>query len=81
MNIVLQNTETRHFYAGCDGWVLEPVDALPFGDTRQALQFCRRHHLRNVRLLVFLHGGKVSLLLYVPGAKTPSPDGVLHAAT
>jgi hypothetical protein len=79
MNIVLQQIETRRFYAGDGDWVREPGEALNFDDARHALQFCRRHHMQNVRLIAFLQGGKVSLLLYLPDSNAPAPDGVLHA--
>ena len=78
MTIVIQNIDDRRFYADYDHWVTESRDALTFSDTRHALQFCRRHHLRNVRLVVFFNDHKVSLLLYVPGSDTPAPAGVMH---
>jgi hypothetical protein len=79
MTIVIQDNETRRCYAGEGVWVAEPRDALPFSDTRHALQFCRRHHLRNVRLLALLRDKKVSLLLYVPGSNALAPAGIMHA--
>jgi hypothetical protein len=80
MTIAIQDIETRQFYADYDNWVAEPRDAIAFTDTRHALQFCRRHHLRNVRLVVFFSDHKVSLLLYIPGSDTPAPAGVVHTA-
>ncbi len=80
MTIVIQQTDTRQFLAGRDEWVGDPQEALTFTDTRHALQFCRRHSLENVRLVVFFRDKKVSLLLYVPGSKTPAPAGALHSA-
>jgi hypothetical protein len=80
MTIVIQQIETRHFLADCDQWVRDPHDALTFSDTRHALKYCRRHGLDHVRLLVFFGNHKVSLLLYVPGAKTPTPAGAMRAA-
>lgn len=80
MTIVIQDNETRQCYAGPDEWVTEPKDALTFSDTRHALQFCRRHRLRNVRLLALMRDNKVSLLLYVPGSAVPIPAGMMHAA-
>ena len=78
MTIVIQQIETRQFLAGQDEWVGDPHEALTFTDTRHALQYCRRHTLENVRLVVFFRDKKVSLLLYVPGAKTPAPAGRLQ---
>lgn len=76
MNIVIQRTETREFLASLpDDWVKDPHDALVFSDTRHALDYCRRHELENVRLVVFFRNNKVSLLLYVPGSATPTPTG------
>jgi hypothetical protein len=80
MTIVIQDVGTRRFYADSDQWVMEPRDAVTFSDTRHALRFCRRHHLHNVRLVVFFRDHKVSLLLYVPGSKTPAPAGMMHTA-
>jgi hypothetical protein len=77
MTIVIQEIGTRRFYADYDQWVTEPRDAVVFTDTRHALKFCRRHHLRNVRLVVFFRDHKVSLLLYVPGSDTPAPAGMM----
>jgi hypothetical protein len=77
MNIVIQQVETRRFLADDEDWVADPHDALTFLDTRQALQFCRRHALENVRLVVFLKSKRVSLLLYVPGSNTPAPAGAI----
>ncbi len=79
MTIVIQQTDSRRFLAGDEEWVADPHEALTFDDTRQALQYCRRHTLQNVRLVVFFRDKKVSLLLYVPGSKTPAPAGVLHS--
>ena len=79
MTIAIQDVGTRQFYADSNCWVAEPRDAFSFADTRQALQFCRRHHLRNVRLVVFFRDHKVSLLLYVPGSDTPAPAGRMRA--
>jgi hypothetical protein len=81
MTIVIQQIETRQFLAGHDEWVADPHDAVAFADTRHALQYCRRHELENVRLVVFFRDKKVSLLLYVPGSKTPAPAGALRTAT
>ena len=78
MTIVIQNVATREFLAGSNEWVHAPHDALPFDDTRKALKYCHRHELESVRLVVFLRDRKVSLLLYVPGSKAPSPSGVLR---
>ena len=78
MTIVIQQTDTRQFLAGYDEWVADPHDALLFSDTRHALQYCRRHALENVRLVIFFRDKKVSLLLYVPGSKTPAPAGALR---
>ena len=80
MTIAIQDIETRRFYADYDNWVAEARDAVTFTDTRHALQFCRRHHLRNVRLVIFFSDHKVSLLLYVPGSDTPAPAGMMHTA-
>ena len=80
MTIAIQDIETRLFYADYDNWQAEPRDAVTFADTRHALQFCRRHHLRNVRLVIFFKDHKVSLLLYVPGSDTPAPAGMVHTA-
>jgi hypothetical protein len=80
MNIVIQQIDTRQFLAHEQEWVADSHEALTFNDTRQALQYCRRHALRNVRLVVFFRDNKVSLLLYVPGSKAPAPAGVLHSA-
>jgi len=80
MTTMIQQIRTRKFLAGCDEWVRDAHEALTFTDTRHAFQYCRRHELENVRLVVFLHDKKVSLLLYVPGAKTPAPAGVLSTA-
>jgi hypothetical protein len=79
MTISIQEIATRHFLAGEDEWVRDPHEALTFSDTRHALQYCRRHHLENVRLVVFFQDKKVSLLLYVPGSNTPAPAGDTHA--
>jgi hypothetical protein len=79
MTIAIQDVETRRFYADDNHWVAESRDALSFSDTRHALQFCRRHRLRNVRLVVFFQDHKVSLLLYVPGSDTPAPAGRMRA--
>ena len=80
MTIVIQDVGSRRFYADSEQWVTEPRNAVVFTDTRHALQFCRRHRLRNVRLVVFFRDHKVSLLLYVPGSDTPAPAGVMHTA-
>ena len=80
MTIAIQDIETRLFYADDDNWLAEPRDAVTFSDTRHALQFCRRHQLRNVRLVIFFSDHKVSLLLYVPGSDTPAPAGMMHTA-
>ena len=79
MTIAIQEIATRQFLAGEDEWVRDPHDALAFSDTRHALQYCRRHQLENVRLVVFFQDKKVSLLLYVPGSNTPAPAGDTHA--
>lgn len=79
MTIAIQDVETRRFYADYNHWVIEPREAVSFTDTRQALQFCRRRHLRNVRLVVFFGDHKVSLLLYVPGSNVPTPGGMMHS--
>jgi hypothetical protein len=78
MTIVIQQIPTRQFLAGQDEWVRDPHDALAFSDTRHALQYCRRHELENVRLVVFFGDKKVSLLLYVPGSDTPAPAGSMQ---
>lgn len=78
MTIAIQNIGNRRFYADYDNWVAEPRDAITFTDTRHALQFCRRHHLQNVRLVIFFSDHKVSLLLYVPGSDTPAPAGMMR---
>lgn len=75
MTIAIQEVGTRQFLAGEDEWVRDPHDALAFPDTRHAVQYCRRHHLENVRMVVFFQDKKVSLLLYVPGSNTPAPAG------
>ena len=75
MTIAIQEIATRQFLAGEDEWVRDPQEALAFSDTRHALQYCRRHQLQNVRLVVFFRDKKVSLLLYVPGSNTPAPAG------
>jgi hypothetical protein len=79
MTIVIQDSQTRRCYAGKDEWVSEPREALSFADARHALHFCRRHRLRNVRLLALLRDRKVSLLRYVPGSGVPTPAGTMHA--
>ena len=79
MTIVIQNVETRDFLSDWGGWVREPREALTFSDTRHALAYCHRHHLQNVRLVVFFADRKLSLLLYVPGSKAPTPTGSTHA--
>lgn len=79
MSIVIQQVETRRFLTEDDEWVVDPHDAITFSDTRHALQYCRVHALRNVRLVVFFKDRKVSLLLYVPGSKTPTPAGPIPA--
>ena len=77
MNIVIQRVETREFLASSpDDWVKDPHDALIFTDTRHALDYCRRHELEDVGLVVFFRDNKVSLLLYVPGSAAPVPGGV-----
>jgi len=81
MTIVIQDIETRRFYAGEEQWVGDAHEALSFSDTRHALQFCRRHGLDGVRLVVFFQNHKVSLLLYVPGSDTPAPAGRLPAVS
>jgi hypothetical protein len=81
MTVVIQGVETRRFYAGVDEWVSDPHDALPFSDTRHAVQFCRRHDLHDVRLVVFFSNHKVSLLLYIPGSNAPTPAGKLQPIT
>ena len=81
MTIVIQQIETRQFLASHSEWVQDPHEAFVFGDTRHALQYCRRHALQNVRLVVFFRDKKVSLLLYVPGSSTPAPAGALRTAT
>jgi hypothetical protein len=75
MTIVIQEAETRRFLARDGEWVRDPHEALTFPDARHALKYCRRHHLKEVRLVVFFRDNKVGLLLYVPGSKTPSPAG------
>lgn len=30
MKILLRNRETKHYYAGSDGWIQEPEAAVPF---------------------------------------------------
>ena len=75
MTIAIQDIESRQFLAGEDEWVSDPHDGLAFSDTRHALQYCRRHQLENVRLVIFFSDHKVSLLLYVPGSNTPAPAG------
>ena len=80
MTIVIQEIGTRQFYADYDQWVSEPREAVSFTDTRHALNFCRRHRLQNVRLVVFFSDHKVSLLLYVPGSGTPAPAGMMSPA-
>jgi hypothetical protein len=79
MTVVIQQIDTRHYLAGEDEWVRDPHDALSFSDTRHAVQYCRRHALSNVRLVVFFRNKNVGLLLYVPGSKTPTPAGRLKA--
>ena len=78
MTIVIQHAETRQFLIGLDEWVIDPRGALTFTDTRKAMNYCRRHELNEVRLLAFFRDKKLSLLLYVPGSKTPTPTGSLH---
>jgi len=78
MTIAIQEIATRQFLAGEDEWVRDPHDALAFTDTRHAVQYCRRHQLENVRLVVFFRDNKVSLLLYVPGSSTPAPAGMMR---
>lgn len=80
MTIAIQHIKTRRFYAAADYWVDEQRDAVSFADTRHALQFCRRNHLRKVRLVVFFRDNKVSLLRYVPGSDTPDPAGLMRTA-
>ena len=80
MNIVIQQVETRQFLADDGDWVADPHDALTFSDTRHAMQYCRRHALEKVRLVVFFKNRKVSLLFYIPGSNTPIPGGVLKPA-
>ncbi len=80
MTIAIQDIGTRQFYADYDQWVSEPREAIAFTDTRHALKFCRRHHLQNVRLVIFFSNHKVSLLLYVPGSSTPAPAGMMSSA-
>lgn len=80
MTIVIQEVKTRRFYAGSGDWTGDPKEALAFTDTRHALKYCRTHRLSDVRLVVFLRDRKVSLLLYVPGSKSPSPAGEIHTA-
>lgn len=75
MTIAIQQIETRQFLADREEWVRDAQAALSFSDTRHALNYCRRHALENVRLVVFFRDNKVSLLLYVPGSDTPSPAG------
>ena len=81
MTIVIQQIETRQFLADTDEWVNDAKEALTFSDTRQALQYCRRHALQDVRLVVFFGDKKVSLLLYVPGSETPAPAGAMRMVT
>ena len=78
MAIVIQNVRTRKFLSGTDEWLRDPQEGLVFADTRKALMYCHRHELRNVRLVVFFRNRNVSLLLYVPGSKAPTPAGVLN---
>ena len=80
MTIVIQQVESRQFLVEPDDWVRDPHDALIFTDTRHALNYCRRHELENVRLVVYFRDKKVSLLLYVPGSNTPSPAGAMRTA-
>jgi len=79
MTIVIQHVESRQFLTGSDEWVGDPHEALLFGDTRHALNYCRREQLENVRLVVFFRDKKVSLLLYIPGSRTPAPAGMMKA--
>ncbi len=80
MTIVIQRIETRQFLTGTDEWGTEARDALSFSNTREALRYCRRHALVNVRLVVFFSDHTVSLLLYVPGSNTPAPAGAMRNA-
>jgi hypothetical protein len=77
MSIVIQDLATREYAADAREWVFDPHSALTFNDARKAVAFCRRHELGDVRFLAFQEG-KLSLLLYVPGSKAPSPTGILH---
>ena len=81
MTIVIQHLETRRFLAGPEAWVDDSHEALLFNDTRHALNYCRREELENVRLVVFFRDKKVSLLLYVPGSRTPVPAGVMKVTS
>lgn len=79
MSIVIQDVDTRQFLAGDDEWVRDSTNALTFSDTKHAVEYCRRHDLEHVRLVVFFSDKKVSLLLYVPGSRTPAPAGEFHS--
>jgi len=79
MSIVIQQAETRRFLAEDDEWVTDPHDGVTFSDTRHAINYCRRHALEQVRLVVVFNNKKVSLLFYIPGSKVPSPAGAIKA--
>lgn len=80
MNIFIQRGETREFLAAPDDWVQDPHDAQPFADTRAALTYCRKHDLREVRLVLVFGDHRVSVLRCVSGSETPVPADALKAA-
>jgi hypothetical protein len=80
MSIVIQQSGTRRFLAEDGEWVSDPHEALTFSETRHAIQYCRRHGLDQVRLVVFFKNRKVSLLLYIPGSSVPAPAGAVKVA-
>jgi len=51
MSVMLQDVRTRKYVKSPDGWTEDPDDARQFGGGTDALFYCCRHQLNDMRIL------------------------------
>ncbi|HKS36076.1 MAG TPA: hypothetical protein VJW76_02730 [Verrucomicrobiae bacterium] len=65
MQILVQNAESSKYFKGDNEWIQSADEALDFEDVPSAIEYCRKHNLSGVQVIVRSNDGSDDLRLQV----------------
>jgi hypothetical protein len=78
MKILLQCTNTLHFFNNVNRWTEKPDEALDFPSTTAAADTCRNYGISNARIALIFHNGITNTYLSCFEETVPSVGNLLH---